>query len=244
MEPAPRLSLCLRRTDGLLQWPLIRLAPHAHGERVLAALSISLRASSAFFANLRAREGITKRFPGKPRSNGRMPSRCVMCASESAIESASMFACRCSTLRPPMMGNTYGAFCITYAIATARRGPSACTRIASSPSLPTGLYALRANLACDMLERGCHLALICVALPLGAHQCAPVLTRASALVLLRVSADATRREDVPRRERHACVRAQDSCGADVTWQQISPSLRAMGMMSRSKSRASTFHLPW
>ena len=30
-----------------------------------------------------------------------------------------MFACNCSIFRQPMMGNTYGVFCITYAIATA-----------------------------------------------------------------------------------------------------------------------------
>ena len=40
------------------------------------------------------------------------------------MSSASRFACRCSTFRPPMIGKTNGALCMIYAIATGSHGLS------------------------------------------------------------------------------------------------------------------------
>lgn len=68
---------------------------------------------------------------GNPGLNGMIPSRYLICSSEREILRASILAVKCSTLRPPMIGKTYGVFCMTYAMATAG--------IPRSTSRPTSL---------------------------------------------------------------------------------------------------------
>ena len=64
------------------------------------------------------RRALTISVYGNVGGKGTTPSSCLRCSSVSAMLSASRFARRCSGLRPPMTGKTYGVFCITYAMAT------------------------------------------------------------------------------------------------------------------------------
>ena len=149
---------------------------------------------------------------GNPGSNGSTPSMRAIWARESDSVSASMFARRCATLRPPTIGNTYGVFCSRYAIATAvdtrRNGPRGqrVTSMADARRAPrTGLDALRAELVRDGLERRAHRALVRRALPLPAEDSTPLLAGLAPVRFLRVRAQLAAREDVPRGKCQACV---------------------------------------
>ena len=106
-----------------------------------------------------------------PLSNGAAASIFLISASESATSRAAMFACRCSILRPPRIGKTYGVFCMRYAIATSvARGssqPCACGHRSTKKGVLTCLDVRCADRSRHLLKHLRHRTLVLVALPVG-----------------------------------------------------------------------------
>ena len=105
------------------------------------------------------------------------------------------------------------------------------------------LDALRPDLLCNLFEGLAELPLALSALPVGPAERAPILACLSASFFLLVRPDTSSCEDVPWREGQSYDMISDP-SRRVSNGGTLPSSRAMGMMSRSKSRWRMLHAPW
>lgn len=145
---------------------------------------------------------------GNPTSNGKILSRYFICSSDNEILSASRFACSCSTFRPPMIGMTNGALCMTYAIATVKYHANQTNRLVKlqkkqlHPQL-TGSQMLRSHFLRHFLEGSAHLFLVFSALPVGSKDRSSLFASLSTVFLLSIAPETSTIEHIPWCDGHA-----------------------------------------
>lgn len=197
---------------------------------------------------------------GNPGSKGSTPSMRAIWARESDSVSASMFARRCATLRPPTIGNTCGVFCSRYAIATTRTHARTHTNTERERASLHDQHVLRptwgarhvpAWMLCapSSCATASSAALIARSSAERSH-CGPKIVRPFSPVS-RLCASSASVRSLPLASTSHGASARPACGADaeVRGQRRAdgrrtgararihvPSLRAMGMISRSKER--------
>ena len=98
-----KFSVLLRRGNCLLRRNAVIVSSSLGEEVFIGAIALFHQHVNKIRAVQRRR---TIKLCGKPRSKGLASSMRFICSAVRVMSSASIFSCRCSTLRPPMIGNT------------------------------------------------------------------------------------------------------------------------------------------
>ena len=147
----------------------------------------------------------TKTLYEKSGSNGFVLSILFICSGVREISSACKFSRNCSTLRPPMIGNTYGVLRRWYAIATGVADRvSGCTYSVQQTVVRDSFTcgdASHPDFLCNVFQYETHLPLLLGALPVLVKQRAALFTALPPSFFLRIRSDFSSAKDAPRGDR-------------------------------------------